>query len=172
MHAAASKNKTSYVFFTAQLMSEGTHAFAQARKIVETPFPHPHAHLISLSLLVFSLLTPLCCVAWTSELWVALVMDAASTFAFTAMNEVATDLEDPFVGPPNNLALVALHTHFNDDMLSYGREYAVAAGESGAAVGVLPPAAARAAAAAQRAQEGGGTSSNPKKVAGRFTYTA
>ena len=53
-----------------QLMSEATHAFAQARKLVETPFPLPHAHLVSLSLLVFAFTTPVMVVAWTANLWV------------------------------------------------------------------------------------------------------
>ncbi len=144
-----------------QLMSEATHAFAQARKIVECPFPFPHAHLVQLSLAVFAFTTPIMVVAWTADLWVALLMDAISVFSFFAMNEVACDLEDPFIGAPNNLPLAALHEHFNEDLCSYGWEYAALAQpregdqSGGVGVGKLPPAAARAAAAARSAQGGG-----------------
>ena len=74
------------------------------------------------------------------------------------MNEVACDLEDPFIGAPNQVPLAAMHASFNEDMLSYGWEYGALAQPRGVfahSVGALPPAAARAAAAAQRAQGGG-----------------
>ena len=143
---------------TYQLISEGTLAFSQARKICETPFPWPHAHLLELALVCFSFVMPLCMVAWMAELWSAVLLDAIVVFSFTAMNEVAIELEDPFVNQPHAIALATLQAHFNEELCCYGYEYALLAqlstvGASG--VGVLPPAAARAAAAAQRAQGGG-----------------
>jgi hypothetical protein len=70
------------------MISEGTHAFSQARKIIETPFPWPHAHLLELALLCFAFVMPLCMVAWMAELWSAVLLDAIVVCSFCAMNEV------------------------------------------------------------------------------------
>ena len=143
---------------TYQLLSEGTLAFSQARKIVETPFPWPHAHLMELSLIVFAFVMPLCMVAWMADLWSAVLLDAIVVFAFTAANEVAIELEDPFINQPHAIALATIQAHFNEELCCYAYEYALLAQPTSSVpsgVGVLPPAAARAAAAAQRAQGGG-----------------
>ena len=144
---------------TYQLISEGTLAFAQARKIVETPAPWPHVHLLELALLCFAFVMPLCMVAWMADLWSAVLLDAIVVFSFTTMNEVAIELEDPFVNQPNAIALATLQAHYNEELCCYSHEYALlaqpAADGASSGVGKLPPAAARAAAAAQRAQGGG-----------------
>lgn len=165
---------------TYQMISEGTHAFSQARKIIETPFPWPHAHLLELALLCFAFIMPLCMVAWMADLWSAMLLDAIVVCSFTAvraramdfarlrvltsilslqMNEVAIELEDPFINQPHAIALATIQAAFNEELCCYGYEYALLAqpGADGApsGVGTLSPAAARAASAAQRAQGGG-----------------
>jgi len=144
---------------TYQMISEGTLAFAQARKIVETPAPWPHVHLLELALLCFAFVMPLCMVAWMAELWSAVLLDAIVVFSFTTMNEVAIELEDPFLNQPHAIALATLQAHFNEELCCYAHEYALVAQPmpdgTASGVGKLPPAAARAAAAAQRAQGGG-----------------
>lgn len=84
-------------------------------------------------------------------------MNAISVFSFVACNEVACDLEDPFIGPPNQISLATMHQHLNEDMMSYGHEYAMIARQSHARdkVSELPASAVRAAVAAQIAQGGG-----------------
>ena len=143
---------------TYQMISEGTLAFAQARKIVETPAPWPHVHLLELALLCFAFVMPLCMVAWMADLWSAVLLDAIVVTSFTAMNEVAIELEDPFINQPHAIALATLQAHFNEELCCYSHEYALAAQptvDGASSVGKLPPAAARAASAAQRAQGGG-----------------
>jgi len=44
-------------------------------------------------------------VAFVKKLWLAILIDIIAVQSYFSLNEVATDLEDPFVYPPNELPL-------------------------------------------------------------------
>ena len=56
-------------------------------------------------LLIYAFTAPLLIVAFVDRLWLAIVIDIVSVQSYWVLNEVARDLEDPFVYPPNDLAL-------------------------------------------------------------------
>lgn len=59
-------------------------------------------------LLVFSLTCPLLIVSWIEPLWLGVVLDFFCVQTYWALNEVARDLEDPYVYEPNDLPLARL----------------------------------------------------------------
>lgn len=56
-------------------------------------------------LVVFALSFPLLVVSYSKTMWLALVVDIIGVQSFFALNEVARDLEDPFVFEPNDIPL-------------------------------------------------------------------
>lgn len=56
-------------------------------------------------LILYALLVPLLVVAFVNRTWVGLVINFISVQSYWTLNEVARDLEDPFVYDPNDLPL-------------------------------------------------------------------
>ena len=54
---------------------------------------------------MYAFTAPLLIVAFVERLWLAILIDIISVQSYWTLNEVARDLEDPFVYPPNDLAL-------------------------------------------------------------------
>ena len=54
---------------------------------------------------MYAFTAPLLIVAFVDRLWLAILIDIISVQSYWTLNEVARDLEDPFVYPPNDLAL-------------------------------------------------------------------
>ena len=71
-------------------------------------FPFPWAQLVLLLLITFSFTCPLLIVAWVEPLWLGTVLDFICVQTYWALNEVARDLEDPYVYEPNDLPLARL----------------------------------------------------------------
>ncbi len=61
--------------------------------------------MVLILLILYALLTPLLVVAWVNRTWVGLVINFISVQSYWTLNEVARDLEDPFVYDPNDLPL-------------------------------------------------------------------
>ena len=78
------------------------------RVLVDTPFPFPWAQLVLMLLLVFSVTCPLLVVCWVDTLWLSVILDFIAVQTYWALNEVARDLEDPYVYEPNDLPLARL----------------------------------------------------------------
>lgn len=84
-------------------LSEGNVNFRQAAKLRNCPIPFPYQQLTTICLLLFALLFPIVAVASASgdvtesNLWFAPISTLLSTFLFFAMNEVAREMEDPFM---------------------------------------------------------------------------
>lgn len=108
------------------LIADGVTAWSHARKIVDSPFPFPHAHMVAIALIIFSFSCPLVMVSWCGSLWSAVLMDALAVTSFWALNEVSVDLEDPFVGPPNNIPLCRLHATFHEELHTFAAQYITA----------------------------------------------
>lgn len=99
-------------------LDQGYEAFEQCRALVDTPFPFPWAQAMVLFLVLFSLTLPLLMVAWLRSVWIAVLMDFVTVFCFWILNEVARDLESPFVFPPNDLPLARMQYNFNERLLA------------------------------------------------------
>lgn len=78
------------------------------RTLADTPFPFPWAQAVLLMLLIFSFTVPLLMVAYVERLWLAVLLDIVTVQSYCSLNEVARDLEDPFVFEPNDLPLARL----------------------------------------------------------------
>jgi len=110
-----------------QELSAGMEGFQQACKLEDTPFPFPYAQVISVSLAVFALSYPLVAASKASgssytanghtleveAFWLAPLITFFTVMTYFAFHEVARELEDPFLHPPNQLPLGALQTSFN-----------------------------------------------------------
>mmetsp|Transcript_40168 Transcript_40168/g.94045 ORF Transcript_40168/g.94045 Transcript_40168/m.94045 type:complete len:440 (-) Transcript_40168:590-1909(-) len=101
-----------------QGLTDGTLGYMHARKIVDTPFPFPHAQMIILALVLFAFFCPIVMVAYLSEAWLVISLNFVTTWTYFGVNEVCRELEDPFTYDPNDLPLVQLAHEFNERMLA------------------------------------------------------
>eukprot|EP00873_Tetraselmis_striata_P015796 jgi/Tetstr1/436060/TSEL_024938.t1 len=96
------------------LLSDACAGFSQAKKIAETPFPYPWTQTIWLLLFMFTLTAPLMICAYIKALWLQLLITCLAVSTYWALNEVARDLEDPFVYHPNDLPLAYSQHSLNE----------------------------------------------------------
>lgn len=61
--------------------------------------------MVLVLLVLYALLLPVLVVAFVERTWVGLVINFLSVQSYWTLNEVARDLEDPFVYDPNDLPL-------------------------------------------------------------------
>ena len=101
-----------------QVMTDGTLGYMQARKIVDTPFPFPHAQLIVMALVLFAFFCPCIMVAYLSEIWLVVSLNFITTWIYFGVNEVSRELEDPFTYDPNDLPLTRIMFEFNERLLA------------------------------------------------------
>lgn len=64
--------------------------------------------MVLVLLIIFAGTLPLMVVAFIDKLWLAIIIDFFSVQAYWALNEVARDVEDPWVYEPNDLPLARL----------------------------------------------------------------
>ena len=123
-----------------QVLSDGMLGFNQARKIEDTPFPFPYAQLLAFMLYAFGLLFPVLASSkigtdardvdiddevlahWRALQALSHLGAPGLTFvivlSYFGMHEVARDLEDPFIHPPNDLPAAELQRDFNARLLA------------------------------------------------------
>ena len=100
-------------------MCIGMIGFQQACKLEDTPFPFPYAQVVSMVLAVFALTFPFIAVSQTAGIegerawFLPLIIVFFTNMTYFGFHEVARELEDPFVHPPNDLPLVSMHEIFN-----------------------------------------------------------
>lgn len=75
------------------------------RAISDTPFPFPWAQMVLVMLLLYAITAPLVVVAFVDSMWMGIVVNFICIQSYWCLNEVARDLEDPFVYDPNDLPL-------------------------------------------------------------------
>jgi Bestrophin, RFP-TM, chloride channel len=79
-----------------------------SRMLQDTPFPAPWAQCIIIFLLIYTVTVPTVMVAVIDDLFLSCVITFAAVHTYWTLNEVARDLEDPFVFDPNDLPLARL----------------------------------------------------------------
>jgi hypothetical protein len=72
-----------------QVLTDGTLGYMQARKIVDTPFPFPHAQLIIMALVLFAFFCPTIMVAYISEPWLMITLNFMTVWIYFGVNEVS-----------------------------------------------------------------------------------
>eukprot|EP00892_Ulva_mutabilis_P004193 jgi/Ulvmu1/2145/UM129_0004.1 len=93
-------------------------AFEQCQKLADTPFPFPWAQAINITLLVFVFAAPIAVVGFTSHVYVATVLTFMAVVTHVMLNEVARDIEDPFLYDPNELPLPQMQYKLNERLLA------------------------------------------------------
>lgn len=103
------------------VLSGGFLAFEQCRKIADTPFPFPVSQLVSGVLVMFAIGLPFFVAAAIKTTWLAFLITFISTWTHYGLNELARDLEDPFLYDPNDLPLARIQYNFNERILAIAR---------------------------------------------------
>mmetsp|Transcript_34095 Transcript_34095/g.86578 ORF Transcript_34095/g.86578 Transcript_34095/m.86578 type:complete len:540 (-) Transcript_34095:154-1773(-) len=107
-----------------QTLSDGNLGFYQACKLEDTPLPFPYAQVVSLVLVIFAVTYPLLACSKASGFegfyahWLAPTLSFVVVLSYFGLYEVARELEDPFIHPPNEAPLVAVQQSFNARLLS------------------------------------------------------
>ena len=75
------------------------------RKLTDTPFPFPWVQAVNIALLLYTLLAPVAVVGFTDNIVLATTLTFMAVATHVTLNEVASDIEDPFHYDPNELPL-------------------------------------------------------------------
>jgi hypothetical protein len=103
---------------TIQFMGDGMFHYNQARKIMFIPFPFPHAQLSAAFVIVMIPLIPLLMDQYIENIYLGMVMTFLAQMVLSGINEVATELENPFRNVPNELPVVYWQAEFNEALLT------------------------------------------------------
>ena len=98
---------------TYQVLSDGTAAAMQARKISHVEFPFALRQLLAVLLAAFSCLAPMCICAFIESTPLAVIISFFVLLGYIALNETARELEQPFGLDANDLALTDYQKAFN-----------------------------------------------------------
>ena len=101
---------------TYQVLSDGTAAAMQARKVSYVAFPFPLRQLLTILLFVFTLIVPMCISAFMRSTAIVAVLCFFVILGYTALNETACELEHPFGLGANHLYLTAYQRQFNSKL--------------------------------------------------------
>ncbi|KAL1528652.1 hypothetical protein AB1Y20_009990 [Prymnesium parvum] len=107
-----------------QQLSDGSLGFYQASKLEDTPLPFPYAQMVSVVLFIFAITYPMLASAKASGYdgmtahWLAPSLSFIVVLCYFALHEVARELEDPFIHPPNEAPVVALQHTFNSRIVT------------------------------------------------------
>lgn len=100
-----------------QSLSKGFVHYLNALKIIDTHFPYPYAHLITVLLFGHVFLTPLMLtMALNNTFWAAL-FTYVILVSFTALNVIAIELENPFGTDQNNLPMRRFQADMNTSLM-------------------------------------------------------
>mmetsp|Transcript_20456 Transcript_20456/g.52058 ORF Transcript_20456/g.52058 Transcript_20456/m.52058 type:complete len:511 (-) Transcript_20456:423-1955(-) len=100
-------------------LCNGMQGFQQACKLEDTPFPFPYAQVVSFVLTIFLVSYPMIAVSLVEGMmnerayWLPPLLSFFTTLTYFGFHEVARELEDPFLHPPNELPMIAMHETFN-----------------------------------------------------------
>jgi len=103
-----------------QELSNGLLGFTQAKKVADIPFPFPYAQIVQYLQLAFVISCPFVVMSFVSEVAPAMIFTFLAVFCYVSLNEVATELEDPFGTDPNDLPLHRLHLRFVHQLYQLG----------------------------------------------------
>jgi len=100
-------------------LADGYNSFEQCRMLVDTPFPFPWAQLLTLLMVLYVITLPLVMAAYLADVVISTGLTFVAAITYWATNEVARDLEDPFVFDPNDLPTARLQVSLRE-MLQFG----------------------------------------------------
>jgi hypothetical protein len=100
-----------------QELSRGIVHLQNARKIIETPFPFPHAQLLCSLLILHLVITPLVLSAIIENVAWSAAIACFTTTAAWSLNFTAGQLEMPFGDDPNDLPLSELQEEMNFSLM-------------------------------------------------------
>jgi len=103
---------------TYQVLSDGTAAANQARKIAYVEFPFALRQLLMVLLTVFTVLAPMCIGAFMDSVPLVVALSFFVCMGYVALNETARELEMPFGLQANDLNLTEYQTDFNTKLAS------------------------------------------------------
>jgi len=99
-----------------QEMSNGMLGYNNCIKIVSTPFPFPYCQLINLALAFMTVSCAFVMNHLVESPWLGAFFTFISVGGYYAINETATQLEQPFGLDPNDLPLDEYQNRFNDKL--------------------------------------------------------
>lgn len=99
-------------------ISTGFSAFMQCKKLVDTPFPFPYAQIVLICLIILSAFLPIQVCIIVNSTPLAMALTFVTVWAFCSINEVAIELEEPFMDESNDIALADLHVDFSEKLLT------------------------------------------------------
>jgi len=106
-----------------QELSKGMMGYNSAMKIALVPFPFPFAQMVTTLLIAFALMVPILIVNFTDSLVLSPILSFVTVLGYWGLNEIATELEEPFGDDLNDLPLVQMHdelmTNIEDALLEY-----------------------------------------------------
>jgi len=101
---------------TYQVLSDGTAAQMQARKISRVEFPFALRQLLAVLLTIFSVLAPMCISAFLESVPLVTIISFFVNIGYTALNETARELEQPFGLDANDHTLTEWQKDFNSKL--------------------------------------------------------
>ena len=115
-----------------QHLSDGSQQYNNCRKTAFTDFPFPHAQLTSFFGFVSIFIFPLLHYTYINNTCVAVIFNFLAVGCFIGIQEVALELEQPFIRYPNDLPLNNYQAQFNEALISslYGGFHPDAWGET------------------------------------------
>lgn len=105
------------------IMSQGMEGYENCRKLADTPFPFPYSQLVIGMLMMFMSVTPFLFGGFVLANPLSIAFNFLTLVTHFALNELAKDLEDPFIHDPNDLPLVRHHYNFNERLLAVSRSH-------------------------------------------------
>eukprot|EP00892_Ulva_mutabilis_P007760 jgi/Ulvmu1/5356/UM022_0150.1 len=99
-------------------LSHGFIAFEHCQKLTDTPFPFPWVQAVNIALLLFTLFAPIAVVGFVSSPIMATALTFMAVATYVTLNEVASDVEDPFHYDPNELPLPQMQYKLNERLLA------------------------------------------------------
>jgi len=102
---------------TYQVLSEGTAAAMQARKVSHVEFPFALRQLLAMLLTIFMVLAPICIGAFMDSIALVTIISFFTCMGYAGLNETARELEMPFGLDANDLNLVEYQAEFNDKLV-------------------------------------------------------
>ncbi|KAG2432141.1 hypothetical protein HXX76_009067 [Chlamydomonas incerta] len=100
------------------IAEEGMAAFGHCTKLATTQFPFPWAQVVMAFLAILGSLLPFVVTSFVDQLWMAVTLSFIVVLTYWSLNEVATEMEDPFGFDPNDLPLARYAFDFNNGIIS------------------------------------------------------
>ncbi|KAG2488737.1 hypothetical protein HYH03_012736 [Edaphochlamys debaryana] len=99
------------------IAEEAMAAYGHCTKLATTQFPFPWAQVVLAFLAIMALTLPFVVTCFVDQLWMGVCMTFIVVLTYWSLNEVATEMEDPFGFDPNDLPLARYAFDFNNGIL-------------------------------------------------------